>query len=51
MLVEAICIHDRNNVTWDLISMEQTCGSRFGNKEVICGQNERNVYNAEILNS
>lgn len=50
MLVEAVCIHDRNNVTWDLIGMEQTCGSRFGNKEV-CEQNERNAYNAEILNS
>lgn len=41
----------QNNVTWDLIGMEQTCGSRFGNKEVICEQNERNAYNAEILNS
>lgn len=35
-LVEVIYIHDRDDVTRNLMRKLQACGSRFGNRGLLC---------------
>lgn len=49
--VEVIYIHDRDDVTRNLMRKLQACGSRFGNRGLLCTQDERIACNADTLNS